>query len=150
MKRQTIYLAGPISGLGYNEVTDWRDAVKARLDGPLYHCLSPMRGKEALREIKDFQAAAENKHAIWVHELYERDRYDVMRSDILFVNLLDAKKVSIGTMFEIAWGYQTGKFILTIMEDGNCHHHGFVHMASSIIVPTVDRACQYLLRVLNQ
>ena len=46
----TLYLAGPITGCNYEEATDWRKKFASILGhGNEIRCLSPMRGKEHLK-----------------------------------------------------------------------------------------------------
>lgn len=149
---QKVYLAGAITGLSYAGAVDWRERVKKELEHVGYICFSPMRGKEALKDVTCFtpfgyeleQGGATN------HNIYRRDNYDVHRADIVLVNLAGATRVSIGTMFEIAWAQQAGKFVLTIIDDEtNPHNHAFVYEGSSMIVKSVDDAVRYLRDVLN-
>lgn len=153
MRKQVIYLVGPITGCSYEEATEERNAVKAELEeAGLYHCLTPMRGKEHLGEAMDLSACIPEKISrpgCTNHDIVKRDSYDCHRSDVLFVNLLGAKIVSIGSMFEIAWGHKAGKQVVTIMEPGNIHEHLFVKECSSIIFPTVELGVLYLKEVLN-
>ena len=148
-ERPLVYLAGPITGTSYKEATDWRNGVVSKLTTAGYKCLTPMRGKEALKHIKDFPAHS-NPGIGSDHNIFERDRYDVHRCDVLLVNLTEAKRVSIGTMFEMAWGWKAGKFVLTVIDnDENPHNHAFVYQASSLVVHSLDEAVQYLSDVLN-
>lgn len=148
MQRQTIYLAGPITGLSYDGCTEWRDSVKGDLEAKGYKCLTPMRGKEHLQEIHCLPSGGMVGIAS-DHNIYERDRYDVHRCDILLVNLVGAQRVSVGTMFEMAWGWKAGKFVLTCMDSGNVHEHAFVKQASSLLVPSLTDAVNYLTNILN-
>jgi len=143
-----IYLSGPITGCSYEECNDWRAEAKKTLEEVGYRCYSPMRGKEAFKHIRSFaphgyDGVASNKR------IFSRDSFDVHRADILLVNLVGAKQISIGTMFEMAWGHKAGKFVLTVMEESNPHDHAFVREASSMIVDELKQAVDYLKHVLN-
>lgn len=166
-RQQLVYLVGPITGCSYQGCTEWRDGVKAELqsvkhrvkgsesthphdavDLPLYHVLTPMRGKEFLSnetEIKStgYEGIAADK------AVYRRDSSDVDRCDILLCNLLGSKIASIGSVMEIARAEKAGKFIVTVMEEGNVHEHCFVKQASSLVFRDLDDAVKYLKNVYN-
>jgi nucleoside 2-deoxyribosyltransferase len=150
---QQVYLAGPITGCDYNGCTDWREAVKAELEATgVYRCISPMRGKEALKDVQCFTpfGYALEKGGCSNQDIYRRDSYDVHRSDVVLVNLVGAKRVSIGTMFELAWAQRAGKFVLVVLEDdANPHNHAFVHQGASMTVKSLEDAVLYLKSVLN-
>ena len=132
-----VYLAGPIAGLGYDETTDWRNVVTMELH-PI-KCLSPMRGKEYLQGEKQdvhnhvfmpgYETAISGPKGI-----VSRDRFDVTRCDLVFMNLvrsnkdtdtLGANKVSIGTMVELGWADAYRKPVVVILDDNNPHIHPF-------------------------
>lgn len=150
-----VYLAGPITGLSYDEARmSWRSEIVDYLSGYIEAC-SPMRHKDYLKTETDLQAANYNVGPLSTNKgIVSRDRDDVMNCDLMIVNLLGAKRVSIGTMVEYGWADAYRKPVVTIMEaDGsNLHHHGFIlelsgfitdnikeaaHIANSILVPGV-------------
>jgi len=137
--KKTCFLSGPITGLSYKKATDWREHVKEALAHHGIEGLSPMRCAEFLEAehaIQDhYDHVLANRRAIT-----ERDRYDVKRCDALFVNLLEAKKVSIGTMLEIAWADAWRKPIILCMEDGNVHEHAMVREMAGFITDNLDEA----------
>jgi nucleoside 2-deoxyribosyltransferase len=133
-----VYLAGAITGVGFGDATDWREAVKQLL----YDCdvFSPMRCKEYLKGekiIRDNYAdtVLSNKKGITT-----RDRNDVMRADLLFVNLLGVQRVSIGTVMEIAWADMRRIPIAIAMDEDNPHRHGMIEEAAGFVVPTIQDA----------
>lgn len=141
--RPIIYAAGSMAGLEWDKANDWRQWLRM----VMYDCevRSPMRGKEALRAlqtipnaseslgesagIKGLDAAVSSQHGIMV-----RDYYDVSTCDILFVNLLYATTVSIGTVSEIAWAYAFRKPVILVMEEKGVHAHPFVLEAAYVRV----------------
>lgn len=148
-----VYLAGPLSGLSFKDCVNWREEVARKLAGR-YMCLSPMRGKDSLKDVWDDTKVAQGYGdgpytPSSSQALFRRDHYDVHRCDILLANLLPAKKASIGTMMEIAWAYEAGKFVLLVMDQENIHNHAFVIQSASLIVPGVQMAIEYLMGVLN-
>ena len=147
MSVKNIYLSGPITGLNYGEATNWRDYAKEQLEAICparrVDVFSPMRSKDYLAKFDNLAGRGDDyahlhqlssKRGIWA-----RDSMDTANADLLLVNLLGAKIVSIGTMFEVAWAcspFAPRKIpIVVVMEDeGNIHEHWFVEMATDFRV----------------
>lgn len=135
MMLPTVYLAGPISGLGYDAAMDWREIAARDLELYGIKGLSPLRAKEYLRHVTGdigFSATCAEYGSLsplsGPRGIMTRDRFDATRCDVLLVNLLGAKKVSIGTMMELAWADLKRTPIVAAMEaDGsNPHEHAMV------------------------
>lgn len=151
----TVYLAGPITGLTYDEGNDWRIAVAADLleDGIIG--LSPLRAKNFLRQIGVLDAAGTPDSAyIGLNPLSEpkgimtRDRLDSTRSDMVLMNLVGATRVSIGTMIEAGWADGARVPLVVAMEDDNIHRHAMLNEAAGFIVPTLEQAVAVVKAVL--
>jgi len=69
-----------------------------------------------------------------------RDFNDVKQADALLVNLLGAKKPSLGTIMELAWAFALQKPCVVVIEkNGNPHdNHPMIHEAISFRVDTLD------------
>ena len=142
-----VYLAGPITGFNYIDCTDWRDHVRLQLSLAGLRGLSPMRGKEYLRKIAEnvpFTADGD-KYAVQGplstnRGIITRDRFDSTRCAVLFVNLLGAKQVSIGTCIEIGWADANRTPIVCVMEKGNPHEHGMIMEAIGYRVESLGEA----------
>lgn len=139
-----VYLSGGITGLGYGTTTNWREHAANELrtvSGGAIGTISPMRGKQYLNlpgQIDRFngdKAILSSDAAI-----YRRDRNDVRRCDLVLVNLLEAPRVSIGTVMEIAWADAWDKAIILAMEKDNMHQHPILNQAARLIVPTLEDA----------
>jgi len=148
MKNYLIYLAGPISGLDFEESADWRQYVLERLD-PQIEGLSPLRKKEYLKG----QGVLSGQFPDWPlstqRGIYARDRFDCHRADVVLVNFLDLatddngkQRVSIGTVMEIAWAAQNNTPVVLIMEPDNIHDHPMVREACPFIVHDLDEAIE--------
>src|SRR6478736_591828 len=130
MSRPSVYLAGPIKGLNFNDATTWRDKA---VQGLLSHGIlaySPMRAKDYLQNDKNIDSSDSNYSQFPLSvppAVVCRDFMDCTTRDAIIVYLLGAKTVSIGTVCEIAWAYQARKPIILVMEQsGNPHEHIFV------------------------
>lgn len=154
---QVVYLCGAMSGLLFEQARIWRDKATKflyslrdpRTKEPLYHILNPLRGHVDLRGhllTPTYNDVTAEKKDI------RRDRYDVIRSNIVLANLTDSEKinrVSIGSVFEISWAAELEKFLIVIMTESNPHWHSFVRDAASIILPDLDEALLYMKNTLN-
>lgn len=141
MKR--VYLAGPISGLNYEGCTDWREYIKLELDIEGIEVFSPMRGKEFLKNTGPISAITNptNNSMRTDAAITTRDRNDVKKADVIIMNLLDAKIVSIGTMIEAGWADAFGVPVILIIEkEGNIHEHTILRRIAGYRVDTIDEA----------
>jgi len=145
-----VYLCGGIQGLSYEKCVKWRNDVSECLNQFGIEPLSPMRGKAFLQREESIKDSYERNKMSTKAAIFARDKWDCLRADFILCNLLKATSVSIGSMFELAWGQDHGKYIIVVMEDeGNPHIHGFVQEASSLTLPTLDEAVRHLLVVAN-
>lgn len=150
---KTVYLAGPISGLTYNDSEDWRYAAECLLEPYGITALSPLRHKQFLREHGQLSATAED----YAHHsplstprgIMTRDRFDATRCDVLLVNFLGATRVSVGTVMEIAWADLKRTPIVCIMEAGNIHEHCMISEAIGFRVDTLEDAIDTVAAILE-
>ena len=149
-----VYLAGPITGLTYKGATDWRDVAKADLAAVGIKGLSPMRGKEYLAKLQGTISGTGEEYAhLGVLSLprgvMTRDRFDATRCDVLLVNLLGAKAVSIGSVMEIAWADLSRIPVVCAIEpNGNPHEHMMIAEAIGYRVPSLDEALHIIKAIL--
>ena len=127
-----VYLSGPITGLTYSDSVEWTNYAREILASSGIWGYRPLRGKEEAFHLTEKIASVVTKQRPLVTSkgIYGRDLYDVMSCDCVLVNLLGAKKVSIGTMFEMAWtSFLLKPLVLVIEDEGNVHEHSFIHEA---------------------
>jgi nucleoside 2-deoxyribosyltransferase len=154
---KTVYLAGPITGLTYGECTDWRQHAIAELAKDNIKGLSPMRGKEYLEAIsKDVALTADGDKYKIVSPLstnkgiITRDRWDSSRCDVLLVNFLGSKIVSIGTVMEVAWADARRTPIVCAVEEDNVHFvHGMMKEAIGFRTDTLEAAIDLVKAILR-
>lgn len=147
----TVYLAGPITGLAYGTTTNWRLVAQNYLGevslGKVAG-VSPMRQKEYLskeQEIKDsYETILSNPTGILT-----RDRWDATHCTLILINVLQAKKVSIGTVMEAAWADSERIPIVLIMEDaGNPHDHAMLRGVAGFVTPSLQQGLDVALSIL--
>lgn len=154
--KNLVYLAGPITGLSYGGCTDWRDAVSDQLNSDKVECLTPMRGKNFLLNEKAITAGLEAEYDKYKNVIVtgkgitRRDMFDTLRSTCLFVNMLGAKRVSIGTCMELAWAYQNQIPTIVVMEPGNLHEHVMLVEACTYVVGTIAEGVDLTRFLLNE
>lgn len=146
-----MYLSGPISGKSYGGATSWRDDATRFLAGYSIETLDPMRGKASLQGQKIIEDRPELGGALVADAaIYYRDQWDVQRCDIMLVNLSESgRRVSIGTMFEMAWAWMHRKVVILVLPEENIHEHAFVRQAAGMRVSTLDEGLQLVLRTIG-
>lgn len=142
-----LYLAGPVTGGDYKKVSDWREYVGKKLPKEIIP-VSPLRGREYLSKDKSIKNFDERFTLSSKSGIVARVRMDVERCDMLFVNFLGVRKVSIGTVMEIAWADAWRKPIVTVMDKGNIHEHVLIRGVSGFNVVNLDEAIEIVKAVL--
>lgn len=135
---KSVYLAGPITGLSFEGATDWRNDVSERLGAVGIDAYSPLRAKAYLKGVKEIADHYDDYVLSCRKGITNRDRFDVSRCDVLFVNLIGSTKASIGTAIELGWADALRKPIILCMEEGNVHDHAMVNEVSGFVVRTLD------------
>lgn len=144
-----IYCTKPMRGYSYKEVVGYYNEIQEILEGQGWKVLNPMTGKKYLENEKEFKSTGYVQPLSCDHAIVERDRWMTKQADVLLVNLLRCKEVTIGTMFELAWAYDNGKHIITVMEPDNIHRHAFVLETSHVIYETINEALDYLEKLIK-
>lgn len=148
-----VYLAGPITGLNYKGATNWREYATKKLAKHNIQCFSPMRAKEYLKELEiihDVIPTCEKNPLSSSPGIVSRDRLDVMKCDLMLVNFLGAKTVSIGTCIEFGWADAFRKPIILIMEkEGNPHSHKMLEYLANFRVETLEEGILIARAILN-
>ena len=138
MKRnKTAYLAGGMAHLSYAAASTWRDKVTEGLEG-VCECLSPLRGEMLANGVYS-AVATDSSPFNTKNAIIGRDRADCTKSDLIFISLLGAKKVSIGTMTELGWADWARIPIIVCMEaKGNPHDSIYVRELATYLVHDLD------------
>lgn len=146
----TVYLAGPITGLNFDEAVDWRTHAQRVLAANGIRGVSPMRAKEYLRTAGPLAAEGYYDRPLSNPKgITTRDRFDCTRADLVLVNFVGAERVSIGTVMELGWADANRVPIVVAMEEGNVHQHGMVTEVAGFIVPTVLEAVELTVAILK-
>lgn len=152
-----VYLAGPITGLSYGDSTDWRHEVSRQLALFGIVGISPLRAKDYLAEEQKIAHSYDNAHDLHplatvlsgARGITTRDRWDCHRCDVVFLNLLGATKVSIGTMMELAWADASRiPTVVAIEPEGNPHDHPMVNECTGFRVSSIEDALSVIRALL--
>lgn len=153
--RPGVYLAGPITGLTYDDGQDWRLYAKRSLDAYGIDGFSPLRAKTHLRDLGVLDAAGTAESAyLGLSALSEpqgitaRDRFDCMARDLVLVNFVGAERISVGTCIELGWADAARVPLVVAMEEDNIHRHAMVNTVAGFIVPTLEEALDVCKAVL--
>lgn len=151
---KSVYLAGPISGLSFGGCTEWREGVRKELLAAHIQGISPMRAKDYLSQFKSISATGEEYVDLSVlstpRGVTTRDRFDASRCDVMLVNLLGAKSVSIGTMIEFGWADANRRPIVCAIEpEGNVHEHMMVREMIGFRCATLEEAVHTVKAILS-
>jgi nucleoside 2-deoxyribosyltransferase len=144
-----VYLAGPITGCSYEETVGWRNDVIDQLADNGINAYSPMRGKDFLLDVEEVADCYDEEIRATSKAITKRDKWDCDRADVLLVNLLDAERISIGTMIELGWASRDSKPVILAMTDKSIHQHPMVREIAMYIFPTLEEAVEQVI-VLNQ
>ena len=149
MKDFLLYLAGPIADCTYEECTDWREYAAKKLPAHIVP-VSPMRGKKFLAKMKKISGRALKNNPFCTDAGVScRDGNDVKRSDALLINVLGAKKVSVGTMIEFGMAKAWGIPIILVMEKDNVHQHLMTRGMAGFLVEDLDVGIEIAVSVLS-
>ena len=140
MTDKSVYLAGPITFLEYNEAVDWRDYALEQLADVGIKGLSPMRAKKYLANIDTLLQSSYPEHPLSTDDgITTRDRNDVMTCGLVLANFLGAKQASSGTPIEFGWADAWRKPVIMVMEpEGNPFDHGMMRSIAGFRVETLD------------
>lgn len=128
-----VYLAGPISGLTWDEANGWRtnQLLLERLDAQGWKALNPLANAKHL-------APSEGP----LDPFFEGDPEAIVQSDLQMLNQSDAvlvklskERPSIGTLCEIGYAYAKSKPLIVLREDDDViHRHPFIEeMAYKVV-----------------
>lgn len=144
-----VYLAGPISGLTYDECVAWRDEATRELSRHGIAGYSPMRNKAFLRDYGVIEGSYPGYALSGDRAIMTRDHHDTTTADAILVNLLGVDRVSIGTVMELAWAYTRQIPVVLMIEDGgNVHDHPMVREAVGFRVRSLADGLAVLRSVL--
>lgn len=151
---KTVYLYGPITGLTYDGAQDWRTWMADQLAPHGIKAISPLRFKDYLANLSEISGHGREYKEMGVLStpsgVLARDKFDVLRVDMLAGNFLGADRVSIGSMYEQAWAHHAHKPIAAAVgPDGHTHDHMFFNETLDFRVASLEALRDVVLAVLS-
>jgi hypothetical protein len=151
---KTVYLFGPITGLSFDGAQDWRKWMREQLLPYGIDAFSPLRGKEFLASLGTLSGHGRDYADLNVlaspSAILARDKFDVLRADMLVGNFIGADRVSIGSMFEQAWAHAKHTPIAVAIEPaGNVHDHLFFNETVGFRTASLEALRDVALAVLS-
>lgn len=145
-----VYLAGLISGFSFQEANEWREEAFKKLHKYGIAGASPLRGKDHLKDTTVLHKKGHDWNIMSTQKgITTRDRWDVRTCDIVIMNLLKAKEVSVGCSMEVAWADMLGRPVILVMEsEGNPHEHAMLLECCGYRVETMDEAIEVARKIL--
>jgi nucleoside 2-deoxyribosyltransferase len=153
MSRGSVYLAGPIRYAGgFEEATAWRNDAYLWLNARNIDTYSPMRAKDYAREMWPDVAAGDGSIKGNVLSapsgIVARDRFDVLRCDLVLANLTGTTRASLGTAIEFGWADANQIPVVLVARPGEEHYHAMLTEIAGWVVPTLDEALAVIDAVL--
>jgi len=142
--KPSVYLAGPITGLTYQEGIGWRDYAQAKFAEYEIQAFSPLRAKRYLQGHGTLDSGYLGVHPLSTPAgILARDRNDCTKRDFVLANLTGADRVSIGTVMEIAWADLARIPTCVVMEEsGNVHDHAMITGCVGFRTADLDQAIE--------
>ena len=159
----SVYLAGPITGLTYDEANAWRLETEQYFAQYGIQTRNPLRAKQFLQQqgtLETYGNADAINPLARDAGITARDRNDVMNSDVILANFLRYETVDVheegavtaddwtifergvsncGTPIEFGWADAYRKPVIMVMQaEGNPFDHGMMRSIAGFRVETLE------------
>jgi nucleoside 2-deoxyribosyltransferase len=137
-----------MTGLTWRQALSWRKEVEAELSSR-WRLINPVRAQVPEEEmdnlIPTITQLEEKRLDLWMTAtaITTQDEFYIDQSDWMLCHFLGADIVSIGTMWEMGYGWGTQKKIITVLEPGSIHDHAFVRRRSHVFTPSLEETIQF-------
>jgi hypothetical protein len=139
MSVNSIYLAGPITGMSAEQCSGWRERVRVQV-GRGIEIVSPLRDAADFGDAAPAGPEAEVAMLRHMQATITRDRWDVARCTLLLANFTGAKQISVGTVGEVFWADAFRKPIVIVRDLGNPHDTFFLNAITPWVFEELDAA----------
>lgn len=148
---KSVYLAGHISGLSYEESRNgWRQEF-AQLLPEHIHPFSPMRGKDFLKGLNRMPEAGFDSFILATPSaIVTRDRNDVFTCDAMVACFTQGGTPSLGTAIEFGWANAMNKPIIMIADEDDLHReHAMLREMAGYITDSLEEASMVVAQLLT-
>lgn len=126
----TVYLAGKMTGLTYEQMTEWRNHAKTQLVRHGFKTLDP--------------ATQPLNGSVWTpREVVDSNKYQIRNSDIVLAEL-NYENVSIGTVGELVYAREHNKPVIA-WGKASIIKHPWIQEHATKIFTTLEEAVNYLV-----
>lgn len=136
---RSVYLAGPIAGLTYEQAREWRHAAAGYLRNYGIEAFDPLRGSAELKGTGVQSVHAPNSSPLTTQKgIMCMDYHFVKRAGVVLCNFQGATQVSIGSVMECAWTMPLQKPLVVV---GDEHHdHAMMKERADFWLDGLDEA----------
>lgn len=151
-----IYLVRPISGCSFEQVINYYEETTEILNEVGNQTLHAMMGKHTFKDEDGnpkmgwFRASDYEDPVSTDRAIIGRDRWMTKKADIIYANFLDAERVSIGSVMELAWAFDYSKHVVLTMQKSTIHDHAFIKQCADVIFPSHQESLDYLIQLTRQ
>jgi len=147
---RTVYLAGPIAGLTYQEARyGWRPRFKKLMPSYIV-CASPMRAKESLSDQGVLTSDSYEGLLTSASAIVTRDFHDVRTCDAMVACFLEGVRPSLGTAVEFGWAHAFDKPIIMVAHPDDPHYrHSMLRRMAGYHCRTLEEAAHVVYHLLT-
>jgi nucleoside 2-deoxyribosyltransferase len=129
--KKRIYLAGAMTGMKHEDVARERARIKSLFDKNMFEIVDPLDGFNI-----------DEPYLYTDRAVVSSNKYRIDRCDIVLA-MLDSQRVSIGTVSEILYAKNKGKFVIGVAPAGWAKHP-WITEHIDVSVKTVDDAIEHI------
>lgn len=140
-----VYFGRPFTGQPYEEVIKYYQHIENICSDNIIKPIIPITMSENLMDgiIKD-DISHLNNPTLTDRGIVYRDKWMLLRSDVLVMDLTFEVELPVGVFFELAWAKDHGLHTVTLFEKGSKFDRVFIRESSDIILTNIDNAIEYL------
>lgn len=147
MIERSVYLAGPIAGLTYQQAREWRWAAKSYFKPYGIKVYDPLNGAEHLMDAGVLDTSSHEENPMTSAKgIMAQDFLYCTKAGMVLANFTGANRISCGTVMECAWAYQARVPLVVVGDD--LHDHTMLHSAADFWVDTLAVALEICRKVL--
>lgn len=138
---KSVYLAGPIVGLTWEEAAGWRIRAAHEFACVGATALNPLRGKKVWEgpwKTSMYDVGADGMPS---SDLVKRDLSDIDRADVVLCNLVGVTpdRAPVGSLIEIGFAHGLGKPVVLVCNT-DLGHHPFLKVVPEFTTPYLSTA----------
>ncbi len=136
-----VYLAGRMEGRTYDECIKERNKARELLEAHGITAIDPLRGKEFLLGRKI--SRDEKPGGMNIAEIVARDKYDIRRSDLLFI--LTGDDISDGTWLEFGYARYKLDIPVIMLAPSRIGKYGWSNYEAAYIAEDLEHAINWIV-----